>query len=442
MHVTVVHRLAAVCVAGQVGVAAPAFAGQATGPDAPAFYAGQARLREYVERALAAHPAIDEARARHRAAVERVDQAVALPDPTVNVTQSIRSPETRVGPQLTSVLVSQTFPWFGTRELRGAVARDAAAAVGATVAIRQRDVIAAVKEVFYDLAHADAALRITGEERLLLEQYERLAASRFAAGQSTAQEVVKLQAEITRVLVRQQELADTRNRLAGRLNILMGDPTDRPIPEVPDLTLPRVDLDRAQLVELGEQHRPELDEVRASATRGESAIALARQNIRPSFTIGAGYTNILERRDPAGLADPPPDNGKNPITVSFGLTLPLRRAKYDAAVRQAAEELAAERERYGWAVTDMQLTIEDHSARLRTIRDQLELFDRALVPQAQEALRSSESAYTTGQASVLDLLDSERVLLDVRLVIARHRSDFLIALSRLERALGAPVPTE
>ena len=46
----------------------------------------------------------------------------------------------------------------------------------------------------------------------------------------------------------------------------------------------------------------------------------------------------------------------------------------------------------------------------------------------------------TGQLGVLELLDSERVLLDVRLMNARHYSDHLTALADLERAVGTKFP--
>ena len=41
---------------------------------------------------------------------------------------------------------------------------------------------------------------------------------------------------------------------------------------------------------------------------------------------------------------------------------------------------------------------------------------------------------------MLDLLDGERVLLEVRLMIARYRSDYLVALADLERAIGVRFP--
>ena len=71
--------------------------------------------------------------------------------------------------------------------------------------------------------------------------------------------------------------------------------------------------------------------------------------------------------------------------------------------------------------------------------DQLALFDDLLILQAEEALRSAEAAYASGSQSALDLLDAERVLLEVRIASARARADSLILHARLEGALGAPV---
>ena len=63
-------------------------------------------------------------------------------------------------------------------------------------------------------------------------------------------------------------------------------------------------------------------------------------------------------------------------------------------------------------------------------------------PAGEQALRATEEAYSGGVTGVLELLDSEKVLLDVRLGLARLRADYMKALAEMERAIGSAFPQE
>ena len=63
-----------------------------------------------------------------------------------------------------------------------------------------------------------------------------------------------------------------------------------------------------------------------------------------------------------------------------------------------------------------------------------------MLPQAEQSLIATEAAYTAGGAGVLDLLDSQRVLLDVRFGLVRLDVDYLKTLADLERSVGGAVP--
>lgn len=400
------------------------------------YYAPDALLQQYVDRALEANPAIQEALARSRAAELRVPQVTSLPDLMLNVGQAIQRPETRVGSQLNTLSVSQVFPWFGKLDLRGQMATQEAIASSQLYVGRQRDVIVAVKRAFYDLAYVDTAMAISQEERALLDHYEQLSQSRYSTGQGLQQAVIKIQAEITKVVSRLDTLNQQRVTLATRLNTLMNRPPDTPLPPVVRPTLPDVDLDLDELYRLGDEHRQELLASRALIERSERGIDLAKKDYWPDVAIGASYTNIIGR----DVLPPPPDNGKNALTVSVGVSIPLWREKYRAGVQRATEETLAQRRHYEAVQNEVEFAVRDQVARLKTLRGQVRLFNDVLIPQAEEALRSTESAYQTGQVGVLDLLDSERVLLQVRLGNARQEADFLVALAELERAVGTKFP--
>jgi outer membrane protein TolC len=197
-------------------------------------------------------------------------------------------------------------------------------------------------------------------------------------------------------------------------------------------------LDLAELFATGEANRHEVRAADALIERGERSIALARKNYWPDFMVGGGLVNV--GRSESAAMPAPPDSGKNAWTISVGVSLPIWRDKLRAGVRQASEETTAQQQGRAKLVNDLELDVRDQVSRLQMLADQIQLFQDVLIPQASEGQRSTEAAYETGQVGVLDLLDSERVLLEVRLANERQRADYLVALAELERAIGVRFP--
>lgn len=404
------------------------------------YFADQPQLATYIEEALQHNPGLQEALARYRASLQKATQVSTLPDPMLNFSQFVRSVETRVGPQVNLFSLSQKFPWFGKLDLQGQMAVKEALILYQQFRALEKETVVQVKRAYYELLYVDRALRITHQEELLLDHYERLARSRYASGEGLQQAVVKIQSEITRILDRIKVLDQQRESLAARLNTLMARRPEEPLAVSDVEELPSVELDLEELYALGEKHRPELMASLARVERGELGIELAKKDYWPDLTVSAGFINIQGREDAAGIAMPPPDNGKNAFSFAVGVNLPVWRDKYRAEVVEATENVIASRKNYLDIRNGIDFSIRDQVIRLQTLRDQLELYDTVLLPQAQETLRSTEAAYETGQVGALELLDSERFLLSTRLTEERYRIDYLKALAELERAVGTRFP--
>lgn len=398
------------------------------------------QLAAYIEQALERNPAVKQSLARYRAALQRLPQERSLPDPMFSVTQFARTPETRVGPQTTVVSVSQHFPWFGKLSDREKVAAKEAAALEQQHEAQKAEVVRQVKLAYYSLGYIDRAIEITEEDLALLQHYETLAQARYSQGMGLQQAVVKLQAEITRDRNRLKELQSRRVDAEAVLNTLMDYPARNPIAKVTQGTRPNVQIDYGALFEIGRTHRPEVLGALLLVERDDIRIQLAQLNYRPDFTLGASFGNVLGRSDAAGRFNPPEQNGKNTYSITFGMNIPIRRAKYDAAVQQATEEKTASGEGYRNTLNTVNSSVRSIGFSIVTLEEQIGLFERTLLPQAQQALLSSESAYSTGTLGVLDLLDSERVLLEVRLTLARLTSEYMKALAEMERTIGASYP--
>ena len=421
--------------AGLLTTDSPAFAQQPSYSDF-----GDARLKEQIEIALEENPSVRRAFGDYQASLQRIPQVTTLPDPMLGVTQFSRSPETRVGPQNTMLSISQRFPWFGKLSDRGKVAAKEAAALAQVYEANKAELVRRVKLAYFDLGYVDLAIQIVTEDLELLRHFETLAQARYAQGVGLQQAVVKLQAEITRDRNRLEVLRRQRTDAEATLNTLLDRPPQEPIAGVTMPPTPDAQVDYEKLYVMGRENRPELKAAFLRIEKSEKSIHLARRNYWPDVTVGAGYTYVAGRQDPAGKENPPPDNGKDVYSVSVGVNLPIFRRKYDAGLSEASERFQAARENYRDLVNSVEVSVRSIGFRLDTIKTQLGLFEDALLPQADQALRSSEAAYSTGSLGVLDLLDSERVLLDVRLGLAQLRSDQLKSLAEMERAIGSAFP--
>ncbi len=399
-----------------------------------------ARLEALIEEALARNPGVQAADWHETAAREQIATAGALPDPTLQLTGFAQSPQTRVGPQVGGVAVSQRLPWFGKRTDRSDATTVRAEIQREVATARRADVIREVKVAYYELAYLDRAVAITGEERELLEHYESLARARYSQGVGLQQAVVKLQAEITRVLTRRQELVRQRIDAESRLNALRDRPAHAGIPKVRLGELPKVAVDQDRVLAIARANAPEAKAAALAVDHDEVGVRLAQRRYWPDLVLGAAWGRIRTRDDQPGRSNPPPDNGKDTLGLTLGINIPLHKGIYDASVREAVARRSAAHDSHRLALNGVGQVVRSTGFALTTIEAQIALFENALVPQAEQALRATEEAYATGTTGVLDLLDSEEVLLDVRLGLARLKADYLQALAAMERAIGAPFP--
>lgn len=97
--------------------------------------------------------------------------------------------------------------------------------------------------------------------------------------------------------------------------------------------------------------------------------------------------------------------------------------KYAAGVREAeAARRATERSRED---TEQSLSTELQFAlyRFRDAERKIDLFGNGLIPKAREALEANSTAYESGRADFLDLLEAQRLFLEFSLSYERALAD-------------------
>ena len=78
---------------------------------------------------------------------------------------------------------------------------------------------------------------------------------------------------------------------------------------------------------------------------------------------------------------------------------------------------------------------------MRSAERQAGVFEDAILPRAGQTLASMRQAYAAGTASYTDLIDTQRTLLEVRLMIAEARIEREKRLAELEALAGVDIET-
>ena len=404
------------------------------------YHAPDDQLRSLIGVLLDENPGIRSAWAESRSRYQRVDQATSLPDPMIAYRYFVETPETRVGPQEQSLEISQGIPWNSKRRLQGEQARLLADGSTWMAADRERAEVARLKKAYFEAAYLQEAITILKEEKALLERFEQIALTRYATGKGIQQSIVKVQTDISRLDEKEFALRERLDVVQERMAELIGRPAAGLVLSPIMLPFRKLAVQAGELEALAVDGHPA---IRAAENRIEAGRTWTRRRLlekKPDFQVGLGYTLVGSRDDPAGILNPPPDNGNDILGVTFGVKIPLYRKRIRAGIAEA--ELAVDRDQHALTSVrnELRFKVQQAITRLDSVEERGRLYDTVIIPQAGQALSSAEASYSTGSLGFLDLLDAERILFQSRLAFHRLVSDYWIVIAELEEAVGRAFP--
>ncbi|MFH2051649.1 MAG: TolC family protein [bacterium] len=391
--------------------------------------------RELLALALERNPDLAAAESRLAAAGAAAEASGSLPDPRLGYSENLQPIETRLGPQVRAVTLSQSFPWFGTL---GAMADMKRAAVAGARAERDQvalGILTRTRETYHELAYLDTAMAITRDHQRLVADLDAVVQARFAAGQAGLADVLKIQKELGTLANDLASLQDRRPALLAALEAAVGIPVD-PRDHPPAFSGAAAVAETAT-IDLTSRLAASNPQLRIWSSRMDgfrSAGTLAAKQGLPAFTLGLQYLQVDPRPESMDA-----DNGRDAFGLAFGMTLPLWRGKVDAARQEAAGNLQGAASRRQAVLLDLQRDLERERASYRNARRSLQLHDSTLLPLARQALAVTRSAYEAGRTGYLDLIDAQRDLLSFERARARAAADLNVHRARIEGLIAGPL---
>jgi len=381
-------------------------------------------LDEAVSLAVRDNAELTSLRAKWEAMQERTTQAGALPNPML-IYSGMDMASGGVWPDTSEkrLMLQQEFPWLGKRGLREGIAVKDAEVMQRELEAMTREVVMRVKEIYFQLYALQQAVVTTRKDEEVLKRMAKIAETMYSTGERTQQDVLKAKTEITMLKQHLLELDAQEMTLNAKLNTFLNRRVDAPLGAA--VMPPETGLagNLATLLALAAANRPEVLAAQAQIERYELEGKLMAKESLPDYKLGLEYRDI-------GASD-------DMVMFTIGIDLPIWRAKYRAGVREAEKMKASSLAAREAAERQSSLDVQDAAFRLLTARRSLDLYRTELIPQAEARFKASEAGYRTGKVDFMDLLESQRFLLSVRVMAAMAGGDAGMEFARLERAVGA-----
>lgn len=352
--------------------------------------------------------------------------AGAYPNPSVSGTTgrgSIRDPSTNTRITERTVTIEQPLEWTGKRQARQDAANAGAAGASAALVEARLGLIADVRVAFYQLLFAQRDAEMTAQNVAMVEEVLRTVKARVAAGEATSFDTMKANVEMQKA---QKDVARAQNTLVVarmRLNTLTAGSLGKQFAIQGDFQPARQGLDPDRLAVKALEQHPTLQRLGKLAEQAGHTVQYERASRIPNINVQGSYHR---------------EAGDESMTAGLSVPLPLWYRRQGEIETALGTQYRADADRRR-AQQELEQAITQHAQEVRTAQDQLQVFETGLLKQAEQTLTIARTSFRQGAASLLDVLDAQRVYRQTLLEYAQVRADLSIALVRLERAVGAPL---
>lgn len=381
-------------------------------------------LRDYLLYAALNNPGLKAAFFKWEAALEKIPQVTALPDPHFSYGYFIQE----MMNQHESFALEQTFPWFGKLELQGDAAAEAAKAEKARYDAVKLKLFYQVKDAYYEYYYLARAIGVTKESLGYVKYLESVARAGYGSGMIPYGDVVRAEVELGKLEDRAKTLADEAEPVAARLNAALNRPPDAPLFWPEKIEEEKASFTSVQLQAWLKEFNPELRAITFEAAGAKWEIARAAKDYYPDLTVGMQGVSMMQ--------------GKDAVVAMASVNIPVWRSKYRAEVREATAKYESYLKQRADRENTLAAEVKYADYKFRDADRKIALYRGALIPEAKQALEVSLQAYQTGKETYANVVDSTRTLLEFELAYERALTDREQKLAELEMLVGRAVTKE
>lgn len=389
-------------------------------------------LDKLIAEAAANNPEIRGAEAREQMYRSRAKQAGTWEDPMLmlKIQNGIVSDPLNFtkDPMTQKVIgISQQIPFFGKQGLKSELAGKEADSYKWQIEEKKLEIARMVKEAYYQIFSIDKSAEIIDRNIAILDDFIKLAETKYTVGQGTQQDILKAQMERSKMLETKINLLQQRRTQVANLNALLHRAPSTPVGKITEYEIGTVSPSLEDLRTAAGENRPMIRAINALLEKARASEKLAGREYYPDFNVSLEY---MQRDGVKGQM------GEDMYSLGVTFNLPFQREKRSAAVAEARSEAAMAEAELASLKNTIDQNIGDLLAQLERREKLVELYKTGLIPQARQTLESAVIAYRVGKVDFLTLLDARMALYNYEREYYDSLADWQMKKAQLEALIG------
>jgi outer membrane protein TolC len=330
------------------------------------------------------------------------------------------------------ISISQKIPWFGKLDLRSQRA--------ALTAIRQQAMLDAkrlqlAKQIavgYYELGFIAKSIEINERLTEIVNQLLQVAETRYSTGRGLQQDVLQAQVELSKLLDEKIILEKRRRTATDRINELLNRDRFMIVEPPTELELMNLGLNAEDLTSRMLQENPQLRVKQADIGIAETEVELAKKDYWPDMDFRVAYGQRDEDRTGRSLPDF--------VSAQVVMNLPLwQKTRQDPKFEATMKAREAAEKSHQNLLKSLPYQVDALVTDIHETQDNYKLFTEALLLQADQWARSSQSAYEVGTIEFNTMISAHIQLLRFELQADKYLFDVYQRRAELEEILGGPI---
>lgn len=397
-------------------------------------------LNELVDSAITASPELKMLEAKINAASNRIEQNTNLPNPMLSLglmNLPVSSLSFSEEPMTMKVVgLSQEIPFPGMLSTKADANRKDVDIVCQEYYDSRNELIKKVSQSYYELLNIRKEIELTKQQIKLMQDISEVVKVKYSVSESSQQNLFRIDLELTNMAEMLSALKGEEAEQVSTLNsyLLRNYQTTVVTDSFPRINYSDRTVD--EFVKLSEQNRPFLIGVNKAVEKAKLNQTLAEYDYYPMFKLSAQYA-FRDKIESTGL---PLDDM---VSVMLDVSIPLNYGgKVTAMVEETKSMQQMYEEQYLASLQMLRGEFGMITARLKSLKERIELIEQGSLIQARENLNSSLTAYQVGEIDFMNVVDAQNSLYIIEKNLYRLRTDYLKLISELEFLTGTKLNSQ